>query len=133
MTTNTVIECFEHPGMPAHSTSNCYERPPTSHGASLRVLPPLLSDPPPPPLFLRSASPRVTPFTWAHQQMCIDAQLQTEIKIHRTLQHPRVVRFEMFFEDRENVYILLELCTNHVRSDDTDGRGPTTRCVYPFP
>lgn len=41
-------------------------------------------------------------------------QLQTEIKIHRTLQHPRVVRFEMFFEDRENVYILLELCANHV-------------------
>ncbi|CAM9748371.1 unnamed protein product, partial [Hapterophycus canaliculatus] len=40
-------------------------------------------------------------------------KLQTEIKIHRTLQHPRVVRFEMFFEDRENVYILLELCTNH--------------------
>ncbi|CAN0574042.1 unnamed protein product, partial [Ectocarpus sp. 12 AP-2014] len=36
----------------------------------------------------------------------------TEIKIHRTLQHPRVVRFEMFFEDRENVYILLELCAN---------------------
>ncbi|CAM9936237.1 unnamed protein product, partial [Choristocarpus tenellus] len=41
-------------------------------------------------------------------------KLQTEIKIHRTLQHPRVVRFEMFFEDKENVYILLELCTNHV-------------------
>ena len=43
-------------------------------------------------------------------------QLQTEIKIHRTLQHPRVVRFEMFFEDRANVYILLELCHNHVSS-----------------
>ncbi|CAM9276456.1 unnamed protein product [Ectocarpus sp. 6 AP-2014] len=41
-------------------------------------------------------------------------KLQTEIKIHRTLQHPRVVRFEMFFEDRENVYILLELCANHL-------------------
>ncbi|CAM9822421.1 unnamed protein product, partial [Discosporangium mesarthrocarpum] len=44
-------------------------------------------------------------------------KLQTEIKIHRTLQHPRVVRFEMFFEDRENVYILLELCTNHSLSE----------------
>lgn len=47
-------------------------------------------------------------------------QLQTEIKIHRTLQHPRIVRFEMFFEDRENVYILLELCTNHVSKPDYD-------------
>lgn len=47
-------------------------------------------------------------------------QLQTEIKIHRTLQHPRIVRFEMFFEDRENVYILLELCTNHVSKPDPD-------------
>lgn len=51
------------------------------------------------------------------------AQLQTEIKIHRTLQHPRIVRFEMFFEDRENVYILLELCTNHVRQADTRSTG----------
>lgn len=47
-------------------------------------------------------------------------QLQTEIKIHRTLQHPRIVRFEMFFEDCENVYILLELCTNHVSKPDPD-------------
>ena len=56
--------------------------------------------------------PRLPPSLRCFVSPC--AQLQTEIKIHRTLQHPRVVRFEMFFEDRENVYILLELCTNYV-------------------
>jgi len=42
-------------------------------------------------------------------------QLQTEIKIHRTLKHINVVRFERFFEDSDNAYLLLELCTNNVR------------------
>lgn len=39
-------------------------------------------------------------------------QLQTEIKIHRELNHKHVVRFEDVFEDKENVYILMELCQN---------------------
>lgn len=39
-------------------------------------------------------------------------KLMTEIKIHRSIHHPNVVGFEHFFEDAENVYILLELCTN---------------------
>ena len=34
----------------------------------------------------------------------------SEIKIHRSLQHPGIVKFERYFEDKENVYILLELC-----------------------
>ena len=42
-------------------------------------------------------------------------QLQSEIKIHRTLRHVNVVRFERYFEDNTNVYMLLELCTNNVR------------------
>jgi serine/threonine protein kinase len=35
-----------------------------------------------------------------------------EIKIHKALRHPNIVRFEHFFEDSENVYILLEYCEN---------------------
>ena len=34
----------------------------------------------------------------------------SEIKIHRSLHHSGVVGFEHFFEDAENVYIILELC-----------------------
>lgn len=37
-------------------------------------------------------------------------QLQTEIKIHRGLNHKHVVKFEEVFEDKENVYIIMELC-----------------------
>lgn len=44
-------------------------------------------------------------------------KLQTEIKIHRTLQHQHIVGFNSFFEDKENVYIVLELCHNHTLSE----------------
>lgn len=40
------------------------------------------------------------------------SKLVNEIKIHRTLNHTGVVRFERYFEDENNVYILLELCRN---------------------
>jgi polo-like kinase 1 len=39
-------------------------------------------------------------------------KLMSEIKIHRSLHHNHIVGFEHFFEDAENVYILLELCQN---------------------
>jgi serine/threonine protein kinase len=39
-------------------------------------------------------------------------QLQAEIKIHRTLKHKFVCEYKHFFEDRQNCYILLELCHN---------------------
>jgi len=38
-------------------------------------------------------------------------KLQNEIRIHRSVKHPNVVRFERYFEDPENIVILLELCT----------------------
>jgi polo-like kinase 1 len=44
-------------------------------------------------------------------------KLMSEIKIHRSLHHSGVVGFEHFFEDAENVYILLELCTNQTMSE----------------
>ena len=34
----------------------------------------------------------------------------SEIKIHRSLNHQNIVKFEHFFEDHDNVYILLGLC-----------------------
>lgn len=44
-------------------------------------------------------------------------KLMSEIKIHRSLHHPNVVSFEHFFEDSDNVYILLELCPNQTMSE----------------
>jgi polo-like kinase 1 len=38
------------------------------------------------------------------------AKLMSEIKIHRSLHQNNIIGFEHFFEDAENVYILLELC-----------------------
>ena len=37
-------------------------------------------------------------------------KMSQEISIHKTLKHHHVVQFFSFFEDSENVYILLELC-----------------------
>jgi len=39
-------------------------------------------------------------------------KLISEIKIHKSLRHPNVVSFEHYFEDSENVYIILEMCHN---------------------
>ena len=60
-----------------------------------------------PPRLTASPPPPIRPPT--------HSQLQTEIKIHRTLHHVNVVRFERFFEDTHNAYMLLELCNNNVR------------------
>lgn len=38
-----------------------------------------------------------------------------EIEIHRSLSHPHVVRLDGFFEDSDNVYVLLELCSRRVK------------------
>jgi cell cycle serine/threonine-protein kinase CDC5/MSD2 len=39
-------------------------------------------------------------------------KLISEIKIHRSISHPHVVGFEHCFEDRDNIYMVLELCPN---------------------
>lgn len=44
-------------------------------------------------------------------------KLHTEIKIHKTLAHENVVRFERFFEDTDHAYMLLELCANNSMSE----------------
>ena len=37
-------------------------------------------------------------------------KVEQELRLHQELKHPRIVTFEHFFEDQDNVYILLELC-----------------------
>ena len=39
-------------------------------------------------------------------------KLMSEIKIHGSLTNDNIVKFKKHFEDKENVYILLELCPN---------------------
>ena len=39
-------------------------------------------------------------------------KLISEIKIHKSVHHKNIVNFEHYFEDAENVYILIELCHN---------------------
>ncbi|MCQ2818294.1 MAG: CDC5/polo family serine/threonine-protein kinase [archaeon] len=39
-------------------------------------------------------------------------KLISEIKIHKALHHQNIVGFEHYFEDSENVYLLLEICNN---------------------
>ena len=36
----------------------------------------------------------------------------SDIRINQSLRHANIVRFEHFFEDPQNVYILLEMCHN---------------------
>jgi serine/threonine protein kinase len=46
-----------------------------------------------------------------------EQKLRSEIRIHRTLNHENIVRFERYFEDNHNAYLLLELCINNSMSD----------------
>ena len=44
-------------------------------------------------------------------------KLKSEIKIHKSLAHQNVVKFIRHFEDKENIYILLEICKNKSLND----------------
>lgn len=44
-------------------------------------------------------------------------KFMSEIKIHKSLHHTNIVRFESHFEDSDNVYLILELCTNQTLND----------------
>ena len=47
-----------------------------------------------------------------HLSITLKQQLQTEIKIHRSMKHANICEYKHFFEDKTNCYILLELCHN---------------------
>ncbi len=53
-------------------------------------------------------------------------KLQNEIRIHRSVTHPNVVRFERYFEDTENIIFLLELCTQQTLMELVKRRGRLT-------
>jgi polo-like kinase 1 len=42
------------------------------------------------------------------------------------MHHENIVRFEHFFEDNENVYMMLELCSNSSLSDQVKRRKKLT-------
>ena len=44
-------------------------------------------------------------------------KLISEIKIHKSLHHPNIVAFEHYFEDSENVYLLIEICDNQTLNE----------------
>ena len=44
-------------------------------------------------------------------------KLISEIKIHKSLHHPNIVEFEHYFEDSENVYLLIEICHNQTLNE----------------
>lgn len=44
-------------------------------------------------------------------------KLKSEIKIHMSMAHDKIVKFYRHFEDKENIYILLELCRNKSLND----------------
>eukprot|EP00747_Dinoflagellata_sp_TGD_P163614 gnl/TRDRNA2_/TRDRNA2_182462_c0_seq1.p1 gnl/TRDRNA2_/TRDRNA2_182462_c0~~gnl/TRDRNA2_/TRDRNA2_182462_c0_seq1.p1 ORF type:complete len:1009 (+),score=127.49 gnl/TRDRNA2_/TRDRNA2_182462_c0_seq1:258-3029(+) len=45
------------------------------------------------------------------------AKLRSEIAIHRSLDHDRIVKFHEYFEDSEYVYIILDLCPNQTLNE----------------
>lgn len=56
------------------------------------------------------------------EQVFVLLQMTQEISIHRSVSHKHIVKFHSFFEDMDNVYILLELCRRRVSS--CPGCGP---------
>ena len=44
-------------------------------------------------------------------------KLISEIKIHKSLHHPNIVAFEHYFEDSENVYLLIEICQHQTLNE----------------
>ena len=44
-------------------------------------------------------------------------QFLGEVQVHKTMQHPHIVRFVEVFEDNENIYMILELCANRSLMD----------------
>lgn len=43
-------------------------------------------------------------------------KMTQEIQIHKSLNHKNIVKFYSFFDDPQNVYIVLELCKKRVRN-----------------
>eukprot|EP01060_Flectonema_neradi_P011460 TRINITY_DN18534_c0_g1_i1.p1 TRINITY_DN18534_c0_g1~~TRINITY_DN18534_c0_g1_i1.p1 ORF type:complete len:677 (+),score=127.73 TRINITY_DN18534_c0_g1_i1:43-2073(+) len=53
-------------------------------------------------------------------------KLKSEIKIHRSVNHNNLVAFKKYFEDEDNVYIILELCREGCLMDLSKKKGRFT-------
>ena len=53
-------------------------------------------------------------------------KILTEIRIHRSVDNAHVVKFKKCFEDTNNVYILMELCSDKTLADVVKRRGRLT-------
>ena len=53
-------------------------------------------------------------------------KILTEIRIHRSVENAHVVKFKKCFEDTNNVYILMELCSDKTLADVVKRRGRLT-------
>lgn len=53
---------------------------------------------------------------WKDDDLAPLSQILNEIELHRDLQHRHIVRFSHHFEDADNIYIFLELCSRKVRN-----------------
>lgn len=53
-------------------------------------------------------------------------KLANEIRIHRAIQHKHIVKFERYFEDTDNVILLLECCPNQTLMELVKRRGHLT-------
>lgn len=53
---------------------------------------------------------------WKDEDFTPLSQILNEIELHRDLQHRHIVRFSHHFEDADNIYIFLELCSRKVRN-----------------
>ncbi len=49
-------------------------------------------------------------------------KLMSEIRIHRSMDHPGIVHFEGYFEDARRVYMLLEMCPNQTLKETVKRR-----------
>lgn len=55
------------------------------------------------------------------------SKLLAELKIHKSMRHTHIVRFIDQFEDNDNVYFKLELCSSGVRLRSSNSSTPRPR------
>jgi len=63
---------------------------------------------------VKAADITTRPSPLLHLASHLSPQMAMEIEIHKSLNHKHIVKFHGFFEDKENIYILLELCRRRV-------------------
>lgn len=57
---------------------------------------------------------KITIISFVADLVFTSCQIDREIELHRALHHKHIVHFYHHFEDKENIYILLEYCSRKV-------------------